>query len=304
MKQIDFMQFRKAAYMLSGALILLSAIALSFKGINLGLDFTGGSLIEIKFLSVPDRQEIKKVLLDEGYTKVEVQNFGNPKEIVVRFLEQINEDTKAQIELSLAKHISIPFVFQRVEYMGSHVGKELWIQGMLGLFLAFIVIIFYLSLRFQLKFSISAIAALFHDVIIVLGLFSILGLEFNLTVLAALLAIIGYSLNDSIVVSDRIRENFRAKRKSYIPINVINYSLTQVLGRTIITSLTTLLVILSLLFVGGQTLQGFAIAMFLGILCGSYSSIYIVSNLLLSMKLDRDNLVVSEAEKSLINSRP
>ena len=304
MKQIDFMQFRKAAYMLSGALILLSVIALSFKGINLGLDFTGGSLIEIKFLSVPDRQEIKKVLLDEGYTKVEVQNFGNPKEIVVRFLEQINEDTKAQIELSLAKHISIPFVFQRLEYMGSHVGKELWIQGMLGLFLAFIVIIFYLSLRFQLKFSVSAIAALFHDVIIVVGLFSILGLEFDLTVLAALLAIIGYSLNDSIVVSDRIRENFRAKRKSYIPINVINYSLTQVLGRTIITSLTTLLVILSLLFVGGQTLQGFAIAMFLGILCGSYSSIYIVSNLLLSMKLDRDNLVVSEAEKSLINSRP
>ena len=127
MKQIDFMQFRKAAYMLSGALILLSAIVLSFKGINLGLDFTGGSLIEIKFLSVPEKSQIAKVLLNEGYTKVEVQNFGNPKEIVVRFLEQINEDSKKKIELALATNISIPFVFQRVEYR-SHVGAELWLK--------------------------------------------------------------------------------------------------------------------------------------------------------------------------------
>ena len=143
-----------------------------------------------------------------------------------------------------------------------------------------------------------------HDVVIVMGFFSIFGLEFNLTVLAAVLAIIGYSLNDSIVVSDRIRENFRAKRKSYMPISIVNHSLNQVLGRTIITSFTTLLVIVSLMLLGGESLQGFSIAMFVGILCGSYSSIYVVSNLLLSMKLNRDNLVVSEADKNLIDSRP
>jgi preprotein translocase subunit SecF len=301
---INFMGKRYIAFILSAILIAAAIISLSIKGLNLGLDFTGGSVIEVSFDNAITTGSIKKILLENNYPKAVVQHFGSNTDIVIRLASSINANTGDNIATLLQQHIDKPFTITRVEYIGPHIGQELREQGGLGLLVAFLVIILYLALRFQIKFSVGAIAALVHDVVVTLGLFSLFGWEFDLTVLAAILAIIGYSLNDSIVVSDRIRENFRLSRKHQDATYLINQSLNQILGRTIVTSFTTLLVVLALLIVGGSSLFGFSIAMTIGIIVGSYSSIYVVANLLLSMKLTKDNLVVSDAEKALIDSRP
>jgi preprotein translocase subunit SecF len=301
---INFMGKRYLAFMLSAVLMIAAIVSLAINGLNLGLDFTGGSVIEMSFESAVQTNTIKTILQKNNYPKAVVQHFGSNTDIVIRLASSYNSATGDNISSLLKQSIKKPFTIERVEYIGPNIGKELREQGGLGLLVAFLVIILYLALRFQIKFSVGAIAALIHDVVITLGIFSLFSWEFDLTVLAAVLAIIGYSLNDSIVVSDRIRENFRLVRKNQDASYLINKSLNQILGRTIVTSFTTLLVVLALLIVGGSSLFGFSIAMTIGIVVGSYSSIYVVANLLLSLKLSKDNLVVSDAEKALIDSRP
>lgn len=294
-KQIDFMGKRKIAACFSIALLLISIGSLAFKGLNLGLDFTGGTLVEVEYASAPNLEEVRSQLLNAGYENVVVQNFGASTDVLVRLAESFNDKVGLQVVSSLSatgESVSL----MRAEFVGAQVGEELREQGGLGLLLALALVMIYVALRFQFKFSVGAVAALIHDVIIVIGVFSIMGWDFDLTVLAALLAVIGYSLNDTIVVSDRIRENFRLLRKIE-PLEVINVSLTQTLSRTLVTSLTTILVLLSLYFFGGEMINGFAKALLVGVLIGTYSSIYVAGNILLLMGITKEDLIAPVVEK-------
>lgn len=294
-KQIDFMGKRKIAACFSIALLLISIGSLAFKGLNLGLDFTGGTLVEVEYESAPNLEEVRSQLLNAGYENVVVQNFGASTDVLVRLAESFNDKVGLQVVSSLSatgESVSL----MRAEFVGAQVGEELREQGGLGLLLALALVMIYVALRFQFKFSVGAVAALIHDVIIVIGVFSIMGWDFDLTVLAALLAVIGYSLNDTIVVSDRIRENFRLLRKIE-PLEVINVSLTQTLSRTLVTSLTTILVLLSLYFFGGEMINGFAKALLVGVLIGTYSSIYVAGNILLLMGITKEDLIAPVVEK-------
>ena len=304
-KQIDFMGKRKIAAFFSLALIIASIASLSIKGLALGLDFTGGTLVELEYKQAPDLEKVREQLVASGYEKLVVQNFGASTSVLVRLSEAFNDKVGAEVVKSLSS-TGESVELKRAEFVGAQVGEELREQGGLGLLLALGIVMFYVAIRFQLKFSIGAVAALIHDVVIVVGLFSILNWDFDLTVLAALLAVIGYSLNDTIVVSDRIRENFRKIRKA-TPTEVINISLTQTFSRTIITSLTTLLVLCALYFVGGEMINGFAKALMIGVLIGTYSSIYVASNVLMMMGITKEDLiapVVEETEDEEVDDRP
>jgi len=294
-KQINFMGKRKIAAIFSIVLIIASIASLSVKGLALGLDFTGGTLVEVEYEVAPDLEEVRSLLTNGGYEKLVVQNFGSQTAVLVRLSESFNDKVGGQVVTSLSS-TGQNVELKRAEFVGAQVGEELREQGGLGLLLALGIVMLYVALRFQLKFSVGAVGALIHDVIIVVGCFSIFNWDFDLTVLAALLAVIGYSLNDTIVVSDRIRENFRLLRKSS-PTEVINISLTQTLSRTLVTSLTTLLVLVALYLVGGEMINGFAKALLIGVVIGTYSSVYVASNVLLAMGITKEDLIAPEIEE-------
>ncbi|MEL0199173.1 MAG: protein translocase subunit SecF [Gammaproteobacteria bacterium] len=283
---LDFLRFRFIALIASVSFILVSLATISIQQLQLGLDFTGGTLVEVGFYETVDPEEIRTYLEGKQIDAL-VQAFGSDKDLLIKIPSSENIENANIVIDSLQQQYS--FQLRRSGFVGPQVGGELRDQGGLGLLAALLVMMIYIMFRFQYKFAIGAVVALFHDVLIVLGIFSILRLEFDLSVLAALMAVIGYSLNDTIVVSDRIRENFRAKRKLNSE-QVINRSLNNTLGRTIVTSLTTLLVLFSLLFLGGEIIRNFAIALSIGVVVGTYSSIYVLTNVLLSMHITADDL--------------
>ena len=286
------MKPRKIASVLSIFLVLLSIFSLSFRGLDAGLDFTGGTLIEIKLSQSTDLEEIREVLDSKLKGDFQVSYFGSEQDVLIKIRDSEN-NLSDEIVSSLKE--SFKFDLRRKDFIGPQIGEELRDQGGLGILAAMLVMMVYIMFRFQFKFAIGALLALIHDVLIVFGFFSIFYLSFNLTVLAAILAVIGYSLNDTIVVSDRIRENYRKKRKSD-NVDVINRSLNQMLGRTLITSLTTLLVLFALLILGGDFIQNFAIALICGVIIGTYSSIYVLCNTLISMNLNFEDLAIKRSE--------
>ena len=287
------MKPRKIASVLSIFLVLLSIFSLSFRGLDAGLDFTGGTLIEIKLSQSTDLEEIRKVLDSKLGGDFQVSYFGSEQDVLIKIPGDSENNLSDEIVSSLKE--SFKFDLRRKDFIGPQIGEELRDQGGLGILAAMLVMMVYIMFRFQFKFAIGALLALIHDVLIVFGFFSIFYLSFNLTVLAAILAVIGYSLNDTIVVSDRIRENYRKKRKSD-NVDVINRSLNQMLGRTLITSLTTLLVLFALLILGGDFIQNFAIALICGVIIGTYSSIYVLCNTLISMNLNFEDLAIKKSE--------
>ena len=291
--QINFMRPRKIASVLSISLVVLSIFSLSFKGLNAGLDFTGGTLIEIKLSQSTGLEEIREVLGSKLEDDFQVSYFGSEQDVLIKIPGGSENNLSDDIVATLKN--SFQFDLRRKDFIGPQIGEELRDQGGLGILAAMLVMMVYIMFRFQFKFAIGALLALIHDVLIVLGFFSIFYIGFNLTVLAAILAVIGYSLNDTIVVSDRIRENYRKKRKSD-NVDVINRSLNQMLGRTLITSLTTLLVLFALLILGGDFIQNFAIALICGVIVGTYSSIYVLCNNLILMNLNFEDLAIKKSE--------
>ena len=291
--QINFMRPRKIASVLSISLVVLSIFSLSFKGLNAGLDFTGGTLIEIKLSQSTNLEEIREVLGSKLEDDFQVSYFGSEQDVLIKIPGGSENNLSDEIVAALKN--SFQFDLRRKDFIGPQIGEELRDQGGLGILAAMLVMMVYIMFRFQFKFAIGALLALIHDVLIVLGFFSLFYIGFNLTVLAAILAVIGYSLNDTIVVSDRIRENYRKKRKSD-NVDVINRSLNQMLGRTLITSLTTLLVLFALLILGGDFIQNFAIALICGVIVGTYSSIYVLCNNLILMNLDFEDLAIKKSE--------
>ena len=291
--QINFMRPRKIASAISIVLVLISVISLTFKGLNAGLDFTGGTLIEIKLSQPVNLEEIRDVLSSKIEDDFQVSYFGSEEDVLIKIPGGSENNLSDEIVSSLRDVFK--FDLRRKDFIGPQIGEELRDDGGLGLLAALLVMMVYIMFRFQFKFALGALLALVHDVLIVLGFFSIFYIGFNLTVLAAVLAVIGYSLNDTIVVSDRIRENYRKKRKSD-NVDVINRSLNQMLGRTLITSLTTLLVLLALLILGGDFIQNFAIALICGVIVGTYSSIYVLCNNLILMNLNFEDLAIKKSE--------
>ncbi|MCO4784482.1 protein translocase subunit SecF [Marinomonas atlantica] len=293
---IQFMAMRKIVAMFSMALVLISLGSLAIKGLKFGLDFTGGSLIEVQYSVAPQLDDVRTLLADGDYSDVTVQNFGSSTDVVVRMGNAYTPTLGDEVLSTLRNNGDVDVELMRSEYVGGQVGEELREQGGLGMLLALAIVMIYVAVRFQFKFSVASVVALAHDVIITLGIFSLFGFEFDLTVLAAILAVIGYSLNDTIVVCDRIRENFRIMRDTS-PSELINESINQTLGRTIITSMTTLFVLLVLFFFGGESIHNFSLALLVGVLIGTYSSIFVAANLLLAQNITREDLVPAPKEE-------
>jgi len=302
-KDMNFMGMRKIAAAFSIVLLLISIASLAYQGLNLGLDFTGGTLIEVGYENKADIKHIRDTLEGAGYRDVTVQNFGSEQDVLLRMSEAYRANLGDEVLATLQNSGDEKVDMRRAEFVGAQVGEELRDQGGLALLLALAVVMLYVAARFQFKFSVGAVVALMHDVIIILGVFSVFQFEFDLTVMAALLAVIGYSLNDTIVVADRIRENFRIIRQM-MPADVINRSLTQTLGRTVVTSLTTLMVLLALLFMGGENIYYFALALSIGVVVGTYSSIYVSANILLMMEITREDLLPPETDDSDLDEIP
>ena len=286
---INFMGIRHIAFAVTVLLTLVSLGSLAVKGLNFGLDFTGGALIELTYEQPADLAKIRGQLAEAGYDDAVVQHFGATTDVVVR-LQGDDPQLGNKLAADLDKVSAEQFGVKRVEFVGPAVGEELRDQGGLGMLLALGGILIYVAFRFQWKFGFGAIVSLIHDVIVTLGVFSFFQIPFDLTVLAAVLALIGYSLNDTIVVFDRIRENFRVLRKADL-IENINISTTQTLLRTLATSISTLLAVIALMVFGGENLWGFSLALFIGVTAGTYSSVYIASTLLVWLKLTRDDLI-------------
>ena len=293
----DFMGRRKLAGGVSIVLVLLSLGSLTFNGLNFGLDFTGGTLVEVGFPESVDPEALRSQLDDAGFVNGVVQQFGSDREVLIRMPPQGSGDPAGLGDRILDSiRQQVPGAEMRQSnFVGPVVGQELAESAGLAILTALVVVMLYILFRFTKQFSVGAVVALAHDVTLVLGLFSILQWTFDLAVVAALLAVVGYSLNDTIVVSDRIRENFRTLRKG-APVEVINRSLNQTLGRTLVTSMTTLFVLLALLIAGGEGIRGFAAALTIGVVIGTYSSIYIAANMLMVMNISREDLVVPEKE--------
>lgn len=294
-KVFKFMDYRHIATFFSAVLIIISIGSLTVKGLNFGLDFTGGTLVEVEYQNAADLNILRQELNEGGFSGAIVQHFGSETDVMIR-IQRSNSAKLGDEILSALRVKNDEVILKRIEFVGPQVGEELKEQGGLAMLLALAMIMVYVAIRFQLKFSLGAVAALAHDVVITLGVFSLLGLEFDLTVLAAILAVIGYSLNDTIVVSDRIRENFRLMRAGH-PAEVINESLTQTFSRTIVTSLTTLLVLVVLFVFGGELIHGFSIALLIGVLIGTYSSIYVAANVLMLMHISKDDLIVLQQDE-------
>lgn len=295
-KIYNFMGIRKLALAFSAILLLVSIASLAVNGLKFGLDFTGGSLVEVGYEQSVSLEDVRQKLSAEGFPDAVVQTFGSSRDILIRL--QVDHDPQLgdKVLEALRAGSDQAIELRRNEFVGSQVGEELREQGGLGMLLALFMIMVYLAFRFQLKFSLGAVVALVHDVLIVLGVFSLLQIEFDLTVLAAVLAVIGYSLNDTIVVYDRIRENFRIMRKED-NVQVMNASLSQTLSRTLMTSLTTLLVLVALFYFGGEMIHSFALALLVGVLVGTYSSIYVAANALVLMQVSREDLMPPEKKE-------
>lgn len=299
----DFMSKRFIALGISTLMMLVSVGSLVTQGLNLGIDFTGGTLIEVGYKESADLSQVRKAL-SAAYSDAKVQHFGSSKDVLIRIAPREGENS-AQLSTRVLELLQPTgeAEMRRVEFVGPQVGEELTEKGGLALLYALIGILIYVSLRFEYRFAVGSVAALIHDVTITLGLFSLLQMEFDLTVLAALLAIIGYSLNDTIVVFDRIRENFRRLRKGE-PSEVINISINQTLSRTLMTSFTTLLVVTALFLFGGEVIHAFAFALLAGIIVGTYSSIYVASTVALFMGVNKQDLMPVKKEGGEIDDRP
>ncbi len=295
MKVINFMGRRRMAALFSVILILVSLGSLATRQLNWGLDFTGGTLVEVHYSESADLNAIRGILDSSGYSGAIVVSFGTDRDVLIRLPKGYSDKEGAELLTTLQQSFAGSVELRRIEFVGPQVGDELREQGGLAMLLALGLVMLYIAFRFQFKFAVGAVVALVHDVIITLGFFSLSGMEFDLTVLAALLAVIGYSLNDTIVVSDRIRENFRKIRRAE-PVEVINISLTETLGRTLVTSLTTLLVLAALALFGGEMINGFAIALIVGVAVGTYSSIYVAANTLLLMGVSKEDLMIPVKE--------
>ncbi len=307
------MGVRKIAAAISGVLVVVSIISLVINSLEFGLDFTSGTSVRLNYADTIDMDEVNGVLQTNGYEDAVVVSFGSDRDI--RIILPVDESVAVEDQAAQAVEIgaTIATVLSSTsdsqisllgsDYVSAKVGEELAEQGGLGMLVALGIIMVYIAVRFQFKFSVGAVVALAHDLIITLGIFSVFSMEFNLNTLAAMLAIIGYSLNDTIVVSDRIRENFRRMRKG-TPVELVNRSLNQTLSRTMITSFTTLLVLFSILFIGGDSTQGFAIALIIGVLVGTYSSIYIASNIIIYMNVTREDLMIPIQEGADLDGLP
>ena len=306
LNNFDFMALRKPAMLLSSVLILVSIFSLFTLKLNVGIDFTGGSIIEVGYQQAVELEPIRQALESEGFGDAIVQHFGSASEVLIRL---VPDEDKNKAELStqiigLLQNISdSPIDERRVDFVGPQVGEELTEDGGLAVLYALIAILIYVAFRFEYRFSLGAVAALIHDVVITLGVFSVLQLDFDLSVLAAILAVIGYSLNDTIVVFDRVRENFRKIRKKS-SLEVINMSINQTISRTLMTSFTTLLVLLSLFFLGGEAIHAFALALIIGVLVGTYSSIYVATTSALALGISRSDLLLPEKDGDDEMARP
>jgi preprotein translocase subunit SecF len=294
---IDFMGKRYITFALSGLMLVIAVGALVTKGLNLGIDFTGGTLIEVGYQQPANLGSVRAALSDSGFEQAQAQHFGSSLDVLIRIAPRdgkesalLSEDVLAALRIQDAN-----VEMRRVEFVGPQVGEELTEQGALAMIYALIGILIYIIIRFQWRFAPGAVAALVHDVLIIVGFFSLTQIDFDLTVVAALLAVIGYSLNDTIVVFDRIRENFRKMRKR-TSLEVMNASINQTLARTLMTSLTTLLVLVSLFVFGGETIHGFSLALILGVVVGTYSSIYVASTATLALGVTKADLIPAKKE--------
>ncbi|EHJ93650.1 protein translocase subunit SecF [Vreelandella boliviensis] len=292
--QIDFMGRRNIAFVVSAVLLIVSIGAIVFQQLNLGLDFTGGTLVEVRYGAAPSLDAIRVLLEESGFQDVSVQTFGASTEVLIRLQQAFDADVGGEV-VNLLRSSGDSVNLVRSEFVGSQVGDQLRDQSGLGLLVALGVVMLYVAFRFQYKFAIGALLALLHDVLIVVGVFALFQLDFDLTVLAAILAVIGYSLNDTIVVYDRVREAIRTSRIDDMP-QIFNEAINATLSRTLATSGTTILVLLALLLLGGDMIENFAIALLVGIVVGTFSSIYIAAALLLPLKLSREDLIPTKKE--------
>ncbi|MEE3237400.1 MAG: protein translocase subunit SecF [Pseudomonadota bacterium] len=312
-REIDFMGVRKIAAAISALLVVVSIISLTINSLEFGLDFTSGTSVRLNYGGTVDLDEVNGILQNNGYEDAVVVSFGTDRDI--RIILPVDETVEVQdqagqavevgaiIAALLRSNSDAQISLLGSDYVSAKVGEELAEQGGLGMLVALGIIMVYIAVRFQFKFSVGAVVALAHDLIVTLGIFSLVRMEFNLNTLAAMLAIIGYSLNDTIVVSDRIRENFRRMRRG-TPIEMVNKSLNQTLSRTLITSFTTLLVLFSILIIGGESTQGFAVALIIGVIIGTYSSVYIASNVIIYMKVTREDLMIPLKEGADLEGHP
>ena len=303
--KFNFMRMRVATSIISALLLISSIASLSFQGLNLGIDFTGGTLVEVGYPETVNLDGVRRSLSNSEFRNTSVQYFGTANEILIRIPPQKGLNS-ADISSNLLRLLSANDAnaeMRRVEFVGPQVGDELKEDGGLAMLYALLCIMIYVAFRFQMRFSVGAVAALIHDVVITLGFFSITQFNFDLTILAALLAVIGYSLNDTIVVFDRLRENFR-KIRDKTPVDVFNISLNQTLSRTLMTSFTTLLVLTALFFLGGEIIHGFSIALIFGVLIGTYSSIYIASPVTLALGIKKEDLMPVKKEGLDVENQP
>ncbi len=286
------MRRRRVAAALSVFIIVVSIVSLSTRGLNFGVDFTGGVLLEVGYPEAADLPQIRSTLGVEGFGEAQVQNFGTARDVMIRLLprEGMESSQLGEKILEVLRASGGNVSLRRVEFVGPQVGEELTERGGLALLFALLMILGYIMLRFQWKFAVGAVAALIHDVIVTLGMFSLFQISFDLSVLAAILAVIGYSLNDTIVLFDRIRENFRRIRRGTAQA-IMNSSINQILGRTLITSTTTLFVLIALVWFGGEAVRGFAIALIIGVLVGTYSSIYTAGATALALEVSPIDLM-------------
>ena len=302
MTTFDFMGKRRYATVSSVLLVAVAVFGMAFLGVNRGLDFTGGALVEVGFAEPADLAAVRQTLAEDGFAQAVVQNYGSETDVMIRLPPAAEGEAQPADQSTLGNDIVVALgrsfpgvVLRRSEFVGPTVGEELTENGGLALLVALLVVMVYIMWRFTGKFAVGAVTALVHDVAIVVGAFAVFRWTFNLPELAALLAVIGYSLNDTIVVSDRIRENFRAMRRG-TPTEIVNRSLNQTLGRTLVTSLTTLLVLGALLLAGGEQIAGFATALAIGVVVGTYSSIYVAANVLLAMGVTKQDMALPEKE--------
>ncbi|VAX10659.1 Protein translocase subunit SecF [hydrothermal vent metagenome] len=305
-KTINFMGKRKLAVILSICAMLASIASIASRGLDLGIDFTGGTLIEVGYQQAADLSKVRGALTGAGFQDATVQHFGTATEVLVNLAPR---DDLTNAELSdgafsaLKQGVAGEAELRRVEFVGPQVGDELTEDGGLAMLYALVGILVYVALRFEYRFAVGSVIALVHDVLITIGIFSLFQLKFDLTVLAAVLAVIGYSLNDTIVVYDRIRENLRKMRKG-TPVEIINTSLNQTFSRTVMTSLTTMLVLLALFFLGGEIIHGFALALIIGVLVGTYSSIYVASTAVLMLGISKTDMMPVKKEGETMESQP
>ncbi|RDH92189.1 MAG: protein translocase subunit SecF [endosymbiont of Seepiophila jonesi] len=304
--KFNFMGGRKLALIVSSAVILVALASIVVRGLNLGIDFTGGTLVEVGYQETVDLPKVREALAAEGFSDATVQHFGTSRDVLVRLAPKDGADSAAistSAFAAMSKLADGQADMRRVEFVGPQVGDELTEDGGLAMLYALIGILIYVGIRFEYRFAVGAVIALVHDVLVTIGIFSLFQVEFDLPVLAAVLAVIGYSLNDTIVVFDRIRENFRKIRKGSA-IEIINASLNQTLTRTLVTSLTTLLVLIALFVFGGEIIHGFALALIVGVVVGTYSSIYVASTAIIMMGISKDDLMPVEKEGADVEETP